>query len=307
MQTDLLSVGYRCTGNYARGVLIGNVVRFAEFFLMIGVVWYGAGPVVAAAIFLVAGVVGRFVVRVDIKRLCPWLQYGFKHTHIEHARRLFRPGIASMGLSLSSVFANQGVITVIGMTLGPTAVVLFSTMRTLTRSAFQIVNMINLAILPEMSLALGAGDKSLATQIHNYSCRLCLWLNIFAIVFLLIFGKYAYEIWTNHAIPFDTRLCAILMLTMLVNAMWCTSSVVLVATNNIIQMSAYYFISNIGVILLAFIAGYFTNLYGIALSLILVEIVMIKVVVPRSLKIMNIKPLDYIISNFNIIALFTKR
>ena len=60
---------------------------------------------------------------------------------------------------------------VVGAALGPIAVVIFSTARTLTRFAYQMVDMITDSIWPELSTAFGAGNGLLARNIHRCACQ----------------------------------------------------------------------------------------------------------------------------------------
>jgi len=56
---------------------------------------------------------------------------------------------------------------VVATMLGPTSVVVFSTVRTLTRLGLQAMEMINSTVWPEISVAYGADDRSLVRKLHR--------------------------------------------------------------------------------------------------------------------------------------------
>ena len=99
----------------------------------------------------------------------PWICYGIGHANLASIRRLSSPAFAFMAFPVGNAISLQGLTVVVAMVLGPVAVVTFSTMRTLSRVGFQVLNAIARTLWPELSKAFGAGDINLAricTAVH---------------------------------------------------------------------------------------------------------------------------------------------
>jgi O-antigen/teichoic acid export membrane protein len=219
-------------------------------------------------------VVGRVILWRQLTSLSPWLRYGIARARVDVVKRLLRPGIASAGLSVGTMLNNQGVVIIIGVMLDPVSVVAFSTMRTLTRFAFQAINMINATVMPEMTMALGANDILLAQRLHRRSCQIAWWLSILAVSLLCIAGERIYGAWIHDRLHFDHWVFLLLLAVILVNTMWSTSSVVPVSINDIDRMSVFYILATLLTLVLAMPLTAAFGIRGAAASLVVVEMIM---------------------------------
>jgi O-antigen/teichoic acid export membrane protein len=203
LQTDLITTGFRCEGNFAYGMLINNVMRLTEFMLTIGLVAYGANPLRVVAVLLAARIVGTFVMSWLLLRKSPWLHFGLRHARLACIRPLLLPAVAFMAFPAGNALSIQGMVLVIGIVLGPVAVATFSTMRTLTRFAFQIIDQIKNSVWPELSAAYGAQNWDLARRLHRTACQAALWLSLAAVTFLLVAGSHIFGFWTHGRVIMD--------------------------------------------------------------------------------------------------------
>ena len=240
MQWTVIAVGFRCDGNYALGTLVGNIARFCANAASIVVVAFHASPLFVAATLVVGRLFGNWAGQIVLGRKSPWLHYGYRHAHFGVIKKLFSPAIAYMALTAGNSFIFQGMTILVSAALGPIAVVMFSTLRTLTRFAYQIVNVIPESILPELSSAFGSGNWLLARKIHRHACQAALGLSCAGTLFLLLFGGRVYGYWTHYRVAMDFHLFHILLLEVLVNSFWSTSSVVTISCNRHERQAVVY-------------------------------------------------------------------
>jgi O-antigen/teichoic acid export membrane protein len=302
LQTSLLQAGFRCEGNYARGTLLGSITRLSEYTILSVIAYLGAVPLVAAAFFLAARLIGTIFIWLELRKRSPWINYGWKAASLTTVKRLSRPAIAFMGLPLGHAFNNQGILTVVAITLGSKAVVIFSTLRTLSRLALQVMNIMNNAVWPELSVAFGIGDLDTARKLHRRSCQISVWLSFVFVVFLLLTGSWIIKVWTHGKINVDMKLFIIMLSTIVGNSFWSTSSCVLMATNHHQGLALRFMLSTgFSVILASYLTPIF-GLNGTATSVLFTEVVMSMYVMNASLNLLN----DYFSSFLNSLFVFPK-
>jgi O-antigen/teichoic acid export membrane protein len=82
-------------------------------------------------------------------------------------KHLFRKGIAFQAFPLGNALIYQGNILVIQMILGPAAVAVFGSARTLVRSINQMLELISQVMWPELSILFRAGHFAKAARLHR--------------------------------------------------------------------------------------------------------------------------------------------
>jgi O-antigen/teichoic acid export membrane protein len=184
LQGDLLTSGFRCEGNYALGMLIKNTVRLTESLTVIGMVAFRANPMEAAAAYMAIRLVGTPIMGWIMVHKSPWLRFGFSHATLKCTKALAVPAIAYVAFPAGSLLSIQGMVLVIAAVLGPIAVATFSTMRTLTRFGFQIMEAVKNSVWPELSAAYGEQNWGLARRLHRVACQASLWSSIGTVIFL---------------------------------------------------------------------------------------------------------------------------
>jgi len=287
MQWTVIAAGFRCDGNYAIGTLLGNFVRFGTNASSIIVLAFHATPLLVALTLVIARLLGNWTCQLVLRRKSPWLHYGHHHARLRVIRKLFSPAIAYMALSAGNSFLYQGMTIVVSAVLGPVAVVVFSTTRTLTRFAYQMVDMITNSIWAELSTAFGSGNWLLARKIHRYACQASLVLSSVAILFLILFGDRIYGYWTHYKVAIDHSLFHILLFEVLANSFWFTSSVVPLACNRH-ERQAVVYVAVTGLSLpVAYLLLPRLGLAGAGISLLLADLCMISYVLPRSLALLH--------------------
>jgi O-antigen/teichoic acid export membrane protein len=288
LQGGLLQAGYRCEGHYARGVVAGNLLRLIEFASVTVGVCLGAGVMIVASLFLAARAIGTSIVYFDLKRYSPWARFGFQWARSSLVRRLAPPAVAYMAFPVGNALSLQGMVIVVSGILGPVAVVVFSTVRTLTRFALQLMGMINNTVWPEITMAYGAGDLGLMRRLHRGSCQASVWLSGVAVLALSLVGREVMKIWTDGRVVPDPLFLHLMLLVIVANSLWYTSSVIHVAINKHRAMAIAYLLGTCTSLALAyffFIPEFGLN--GAPLSLFAIDLAMSVYVIQGSLKLVG--------------------
>ena len=231
LQTGLISTGYRCDGNFAPGTMIANTQRFVEFLVVVIALLCGAHLVGLALMVMVTRLTGNALSMLYMRSLSPWLTYGWRHADLATLKQITSPALTFMGFPIGHALSLQGMVTVVGIVLGPGVVVVFTTSRTLTRFVWQILNAITNTIWVELSTAFGANDIALARSLHRRACQAAMWLAVVSSAVLFFAGPLIFRLWTRGKVPFDPTLFGLLLLVVIANSFWSTSYAVLVSVN----------------------------------------------------------------------------
>src|SRR5712664_1428289 len=293
VQAGLVMSGFRSDGNFALSTVMYSVVRLAEWIMATIAVALGAGPLRVAGALLVARILGTFVMGWLMVRKSPWLRFGFRHARFSSVQRLAPLAVAFMAFPVGSALSVQGMVVVVGIVLGPIAVATFSTMRTLTRFGFTIMDAIKNSVWPELSAAYGAQNWDLARRLHRTACQAALWLSLAAVAFLFVAGDHIFRFWTHGRVIMDVGAFRWLLLGIVANSFWYTSTVVTIASNTHERVAALYLAGTAGSLILA---RYLMSDFGIsggAMSLLVIDVLLGGYVVRMSLARLEDRATDF--------------
>jgi O-antigen/teichoic acid export membrane protein len=281
----LLQSAYRCVGRYAYGSFIKSLFSLTAYGMMLIPVALGGGPRVTALVFAAANAFFTIVLCIMVRREIPWIRYGWSYADFAEIRRLTAPSVAFMAFPIGNALNIQGTLMAVGYALGPTAVVVFGTARTVSRVALQIVQMVNNTFWPELSSAFGSNDIALTRSLHRRSCQLALIIGVIIIAAMMTLGPWFLTHWTGGHVPPSRGLLSILLLVVIANSLWSTSSTLLAAVNKHQRLAAWYlFGTSVTVVLTYFLARYL-GLWWAAASLLVSEFIMDLYVLPASLRL----------------------
>ncbi len=282
---QLMSSAYTSVGRYAYGAFLKSIMSILAFVAMLIPVVLGHGARTTALVFAIANGIGTIALGVMVRRDIPWIRYGWQHARLSELRRMGGPAIAFMGFPIGVSLNLQGTLIAVGYVLGPLDVVIFSTARTVSRVALQMVQMVNFSFWPELSLAYGAKDEALFRDLHRRSCQLALAIGVVMIGCMMSFGPWFLHHWTSGHVPPSRPLLAILLLVVVFYALWSTSSTVVSATNQHQKLAAYFLVATSITIVFTFVLARRYGIYGAATSLLIAELIMNIHVLPNSLRI----------------------
>ena len=130
----------------------------------------------------------------------------------------------------------QGTTFVVRLTLGPVAVTIFNTVRTLIRSVSQVFNMITLAVFPEFQFEVGAGNFGKARKVFRVTFLGIVLCALAGILFLYFLGPWFYQLWTKKSLDPPPAMWNIFILSIAFNATWWMATIIFQAYNK-----PYYF------------------------------------------------------------------
>jgi len=282
---QLLQASYRAIGRYPYGTFLKNTFSLFASGCMIAAVALGAGARTTALVFASVNVAITLFFCILVRRDIDWIEYGWQHASMDEIRKLARPAFAFMGFPLGNALSLQGSLLAVGYALGPAEVVIFSTARTVSRVALQMVQMVNNTFEPEMSIAFGAGNYDLIRTLLRRACQLALLVALVLVIIMLSFGPWFLTHWTGGHVPPSRPLLSILLVVVVFYALWSTSGILMTSTNQHQRLATYYILGTSVACALCYVFARAYGLYGAAASLLISEIVMNLYVVPACLRI----------------------
>lgn len=302
LQGGIISAIYRCEGRFATGVMLSNALRLIEFFATAGMIVVGAGVVMLAATMLTVRFIGMVTIYVLARSFAPWAKLGFRHSRMDRIKALASPALSFMAFPLGNALNLQGFSLIIGTQMGAAALVVFSTMRTISRVASQAMNLINSSVWPEMSNAFGRNDVPAAREIHRRACQASIAIGIGAVIILAVGGDQLLKFWTGGKVVMNYPCYLLLLAGLAVNTLWFTSSVVPASVNRHQHMAMVYVVASSCGLLLALVLTHTYGLSGAALAALPVEIAMAIAVLPKSLVLTQDRIGDFLKSMFSLPA-----
>lgn len=239
-QNGVTESGYRCDGNFAIGTLWMAVQRLAEVSVATAVALWGGSLLAVAFAYLAVRSAGTVAYALFLRYKSPWIRYGVRHARWLTVRDLAAPAFGFIAFPVGQALSFQGFTILVGALLGPLAVVSFSTQRTLSRMNFQFIAALKHALWPELSRAFGSGDVSLARRLHRHAFQASLALSLAGGAGLWLLGPFIYDFWVRRKIAFDPVCFHVLLLAVIVNCLWDTSSVIPMSINGHCRIAISY-------------------------------------------------------------------
>lgn len=213
----------------------------------------------------------------------PDLTFSLSKINRSGFKDLFRKGIAYQAFPLGNALLFQGSLFVVQVILGPVAVAIFGTARTLVRTVNQAMDLINQTVAPELTYLFGVGNKIQASKLHRTAVSISLLTANVGVIFLIILGPILYKFWVGKSIILSLHLLLLFLFPIPFNALWVTSSVVHMACNQHEGLAKRYFVASILSILSCGLLSYFQGIEGAALSTLVADLVLIPYVFKNSL------------------------
>lgn len=219
------------------------------------------------------------------KATSPDLAFSYSLSSKSNFKQFFRKGIAFQAFPLGNALLFQGNLLIIQALLGPTAVALFGTARTLVRSINQLMEMINQVIWPELSLLFGANKLPAAARLHRLGVGMSLIVSALLTLLIGLFGQEVYAWWTGQKIELSQELLMLFLLPIPFNALWYTSSVVHAACNQHEGLAKRYLLASVFSVICCILLTHVWGVNGAAVSTLFADLLLINYVLSRSLEL----------------------
>ena len=282
---QLLQSAYRCVGRYPYGSFLKSCFSLAAFASMLVPVAMGFGPRTTAMVFAGANVAGTLLLAILVRRDIPWIRFGWHYASFAEIKRLAPAAFAFMGFPIGNAINLQGTMQAVSYALGPVAVVIFSTARTVSRVALQMVQMINSTFEPEFTRSFAQNNPGLIRTLHRRACQMALIISFSIVLLMIVGGPFFLNHWTQGKVPPSHELLSILLAVVVLYSLWSTSSGVMYATNQHQRLAVVYLGATGITLIVTFITAKFFGLLGAAASLLVSEALMNLYVLPSSLRI----------------------
>ncbi|MDW2980344.1 hypothetical protein [Rhodanobacter sp. KK11] len=292
--------GFRACGDYALHMGLNSTMRLFQYSSIWIVALGGGGPVAAATAFFVVRAIAGVAFALLLVQRHRWLHFGMIHARRAELQRLARPALANMAIPLAQALNVQGMVLVVGAVLGPLAVVVFSTLRTLTRLALQLVLAVANAAEPELAVAYGVGNHVLMRDLFVQALRGALWLALATAIGLAVFGGVILDVWTHGNVSMHPALFACLLGSALASVLWYGALIVLKAANRHLRAaSIYVFASAAAVGLAAMLLHGTGSLAGAGMALLAMDTIMVLFTLGATAPLLQARPLASVASAAN--------
>lgn len=282
--------GFRSNGQYAFHHTAYATTLLAQQSSVWVAAALGQGPVAAALSFAAVRWAVTPTLAVVMVRRHPWLRPGFRHARLGELRRLAKPAAANLAVPLSQAINLQGMVLAVGATLGPLPVVVFTTLRTLSRYPVRVAWGVSGAVEPELAAAWGMRKMALLRRLYIRSVSSSFWAGLMLALALLLTGRWVLALWTHGRVEMDGMLFSWLLLTAVVGVLWNGSLNLLKAANCHLRASAWYAISAAaGVGLASILLSTAGNLALVGLALLLTDVLMLIYLSPAAARLAELR------------------
>lgn len=202
----------------------------------------------------------------------------------------------------------QGSTFVVRILLGPVAVTIFNTVRTLIRSSSQAFAMVITATYPDFQFELNKGNHKKAVRIFLHTLGLNILIAIGFTFFITFFGNSIYNIWTDKQLYVETSVWVVFTISIIFYALWFTFSFIFEALNKPYTYTLASLICAIISIMISWVLAKELDLLGVAIANLCFDIMMCIYLLPKGAKIINMKTFDAIFKGvFSLKGLLVKQ
>jgi O-antigen/teichoic acid export membrane protein len=238
--------------------------------------FHGFAP--AAALMLATRVTALIGMAALLTRAAPWLRVGFALASFADIRRLSGPALAVMALPAAFAVSLQGFVLVAGATLSLDAVAAFSTARTLTRVVIQAGNVVNSAVMPEVTRAFGTRDGGRLRRLVRLNLFSVGGLNGLALAAVATFGSAIVAAWTRGRVAPDATLVVGLAVAAALHSLWLSQANLVLAVNRHAGYSYWFLVVCVASVLAAIPVARLLGVDGLPLPLLVGECAMVPIV-----------------------------
>lgn len=297
---------YRATSQAHKAIIINQINTVLNLAAIIIGLFTSKSMLHIAVMTVISDMIISIYKYYDTKKIFRF-EIKFKYINRKLFKGLLIPSLTFMNYPLSNIIIYQGFTILVNKFLGAEAMVSYNTIRTLTSFVKKCVSMIQVSVWPEYSIAFGKNDINRMRSLHRKAFSVAVPLTILSCLFILIFGKSIYEIWTNNKIIFNFSLAFSFCLLIIARNIWDTSNVVMVATNKHTRFSTYYLLSSFLALIIAIIfVQIYNNVNSFVYSQLIIDILLAYYVIKEAMKLTHDNIKDFILSPINSIKLLIK-
>ena len=296
MASSVLDSIYRAVSLNHKAVYIGNIVRLVEGLIIMSSLIFNISMIIMVIFYLLPRIFSFVFKIIDTKKYYNY-SFQFKNINWKLLKKVLFPSLTFMSFPLGNAMIFQGFSLIVNKYFGAEILVLYNTTRTLTSFLTQMLGAILQAVWPEFSIAFGKRDIKRMRELHQKAFVVATSAALFISIFLLIFGKFIYSLWTHGKVEFNFYLMLAFLIVLIFRNIWSTSSVALMATNNHSKIGLLYLIfSFISINLSIIITTYYPSITLNVYCLLIIEISLCIYTLKRALELTDDKFSDLVYS-----------
>jgi len=233
-------------------------MRLADAAIVLGVALAGGSILMAAGGMLAGAAIAMLSTVVWFQWRYPWLKLGLGHASRASVREMLSPSLHYVGYTLGNLVSIQGSTIVIGAVLGPVAVALTSTLRTLTRTGVTVANMLSITLQIEYASLYGQSAFARFKHLLRWHATAIGALVIAYLMLMLALGPQVYDIWTHGKFGAPTVLLAWLTVATACDIAWTALQTPSIAVNRMrITGRTFFLVSCLGLAALGLLSREF--------------------------------------------------
>ncbi len=249
------------TGKFSTSIYLNVILKLLEFLITIFLLYVLESAPRDIAIFLcLFAIVKTFFLIIYTKRKFVWLKV--QHSLISKTiiLDLAKPALGFMLFPLGNAIKLQLPITLIGMYLGPSSIVLFNTTRTLLNFISQILHIILRPFTPEITVAFGLNNIYSLRKLHIKISAFAIVTSFLLCMLLFFLFDTILQFWLNGKVEPDSGMLWILLISQFVGTISLVSSYFLYSFNKHFSISIIFLILTTGGLLITIP---FIKMYGL--------------------------------------------
>jgi O-antigen/teichoic acid export membrane protein len=271
----LFSAVYRACYAASRGIWALGLVRLLEFAVTVGCAAFSDSFVLMSAALLAAKVVAVAAMWVDSAKQSSHLRLGLRGFSVNELSQTWKPALLFMAFPLGNAIYFQGLTILAGKFFGPTAVVTFTALRTLTRGVVQITSLLKHSIMPEFSYLFGATDIVKSRRLNAIAFEIT-WVSTLALCCGLYFlTDLLVGVWTHYAVRAEPGIVLLLLGSAFLNSLWLVGSGMLMGTNQHSGLAVIYTGATSASLAIAGFGASTLGLHGVCWAMVCCELIVL--------------------------------
>ena len=222
---------YRATHNAAKAVYYDQIAKLVIFVITFVCLILKSNITVLCIAACIPNLLLIAVKHINARKYFQ-CRFTFSFSDLKMLREILPQAIAYMSFPISNAILLQGFTLLVNRFWGSDTVVLYNTTRTMCNFIKTFLATILHSVWPEFSIAYGKRDYATMRRLYSKAMKVSFVLSVLISAFLMVAGPTIYTTWTHGAVQFNYPLIVAFLIVLIVNTMWNTGCVALLATNN---------------------------------------------------------------------------
>lgn len=248
----------------------GKALALSEVILLWNVVWF---------VFFVVSTTRKFSFGLSIDVM--------GGSDFAPAWRLLKAGLGHQMSPLWQAILFQGSLVLANNLFGPSGAALWGSLRVVTRSGNQLIELISQSMGPEFQIAHAKSDERKVRQLHSVGMVGSIAVSALVGCALLLVGPQLFAFWTRRAFSVPFAAWIAMSLGLVVYAVWWMSGEYQRSINRPWFLNGWAVVAASLAVGVMWLLGRMDGICGFAFGSVIFDIAMVILVLPQSLRLMN--------------------